>query len=84
MIHLFLLIFFDQINYFMRIKNLDLVFAMDCTGSMGEYIESATQNIYSIVGEFITGDIRIALVEYRDHPLQVRSYEGRDIRYSCS
>ncbi len=53
---------------------LDLVFAMDCTGSMGPYIVSATDNIRSIVEEIIVSensDIRLALVEYRDHPPQV-------------
>ncbi len=48
---------------------------MDCTGSMGSYIESATQNIRSIVEEIVTSeksDIHLALVEYRDHPPQVR------------
>jgi hypothetical protein len=47
---------------------------MDCTGSMGSYIESARQNIRSIVEEIVTSeksDIRLALVEYRDHPPQV-------------
>ena len=54
---------------------LDLAFAMDCTGSMGMYITSATDNIRSIVEEITTSeksDIRLALVEYRDHPPQVR------------
>lgn len=52
----------------------DLAFAMDCTGSMGSYIESATQNIRAIVEEIVTSeksDIHLALVEYRDHPPQV-------------
>ena len=48
---------------------------MDCTGSMGSYIESARENIRAIVEEIVTSeksDIRLALVEYRDHPPQVR------------
>lgn len=48
---------------------------MDCTGSMGSYIESARENIRSIVEEIVTSeksDIQLALVEYRDHPPQVR------------
>lgn len=52
----------------------DLAFAMDCTGSMGSYIDSATQNIRAIVEEIVTSeksDIHLALVEYRDHPPQV-------------
>ncbi|CAF1477916.1 unnamed protein product [Adineta ricciae] len=53
---------------------LDLVFAMDCTGSMGPYIESAKDNIHGTIEQIIaneTSDIRLALVEYRDHPPQV-------------
>ena len=47
---------------------------MDCTGSMGSYIKSATDNIRLIVDgiaskEMVT--IRLALIEYRDHPPQV-------------
>lgn len=48
---------------------------MDCTGSMGSYIASATENIRSIVQEIFISekcDTRLALVEYRDHPPQVR------------
>jgi len=47
---------------------------MDCTGSMSSYIASATQNIHSIVEAIVTSeksDVRLALVEYRDHPPQV-------------
>jgi hypothetical protein len=52
----------------------DLVFIMDCTGSMGAYIDSATKNIRLIVQEIVTSeksDIHLALIEYRDHPPQV-------------
>ncbi|CAF1227665.1 unnamed protein product [Rotaria sordida] len=59
---------------------LDLAFAMDCTGSMGSYIDSATQNIRSIVEEIVTSeksDIHLALVEYRDHPPQEHTFVTR-------
>jgi Mg-chelatase subunit ChlD len=59
---------------------LDLAFAMDCTGSMGSYIESATQNIRAIVEEIVTSeksDIHLALVEYRDHPPQDTTFVTR-------
>ncbi|CAF1591315.1 unnamed protein product [Rotaria sp. Silwood1] len=59
---------------------LDLAFAMDCTGSMGSYIESATQNIRSIVEEIVTSEksnIHLALVEYRDHPPQENTFVTR-------
>jgi len=47
---------------------------MDCTGSMGSYIKSATDNIRTIVDEIVSKEkitMRLALVEYRDHPPQV-------------
>ncbi|CAF3590198.1 unnamed protein product [Rotaria sp. Silwood1] len=53
---------------------LDLAFAIDCTGSMGPYIVSAKNNIRSIVEKITASeksDIRLALVEYRDHPPQL-------------
>ncbi|CAF1343639.1 unnamed protein product [Rotaria sordida] len=59
---------------------LDLVFVMDCTGSMGSYIASATNNIRSIVEEIVVSeksDIRLALVEYRDHPPQDHTFVTR-------
>ncbi|CAM4935893.1 unnamed protein product [Rotaria socialis] len=59
---------------------LDLVFVMDCTGSMSSYIESATSNIRSIVEEIVVSeksDIRLALVEYRDHPPQDHTFVTR-------
>lgn len=59
---------------------LDLVFVMDCTGSMGSYIASATNNIRSIVEEIVISeksDIRLALIEYRDHPPQDSTFVTR-------
>jgi len=59
---------------------------MDCTGSMGSYIASATSNIRSIVEEIVVSeksDIRLALVEYRDHPPQVRRKYSR-IRFQSN
>ncbi|CAF3778566.1 unnamed protein product [Rotaria sp. Silwood1] len=59
---------------------LDLAFAMDCTGSMASYIESAKNNIRAIVEEIVRSeksDIRLALVEYRDHPPQDRTFVTR-------
>jgi hypothetical protein len=47
---------------------------MDCTGSMGSYIDSARRNIRLIVEEIVNNehsDIRLVLIEYRDHPPQV-------------
>lgn len=50
---------------------LDLAFAMDCTGSMGSYISEARENIVNIVNDVVQREnceVRLALVEYRDHP----------------
>ncbi|KAK3607402.1 hypothetical protein CHS0354_022566 [Potamilus streckersoni] len=61
-------------------KVLDLAFAMDCTGSMGSYIETARQNIRTIVEEIVASeksDIKLALVEYRDHPPQDSTFVTR-------
>lgn len=66
---------------------LDLVFVMDCTGSMGAYIASATKNICAIVEEIVISeksDVRIALVEYRDHPPQVRNQQHKKKKKICN
>lgn len=50
---------------------LDLAFAMDCTASMGPYIIEARDNVIQIVNEIVESEdcnVRLALVEYRDHP----------------
>ena len=56
---------------------LDLVFLMDCTGSMGSYIHSAQQTINRIVEEIVATEkasVRFGLIGYRDHPPQEDSY----------
>ena len=59
---------------------LDLACCMDCTGSMGSYIENARNSIRTIVEEIVASeksDVRLALVEYRDHPPQERTFVTR-------
>ncbi|XP_070579985.1 uncharacterized protein [Ptychodera flava] len=56
---------------------LDLAFVIDCTSSMGSYINEAKKNIQSIVEEIVAkemSDIHLALVEYRDHPPEDRTF----------
>lgn len=58
---------------------LDLAFCCDCTGSMGSYIKSAQDNIRGISQRIhdekgTTTAIRYALVKYRDHPPQDKSF----------
>lgn len=51
-------------------NELDLAFIMDTTGSMTSYIDTARQNIREIVEEIVSSsnsDVRLALIEYRDH-----------------
>ena len=58
-------------------QQLDLVFTMDCTGSMGSYIQAAKKNIEAIVEKLVCAegyDLRFALVAYRDHPPQDQTY----------
>eukprot|EP01084_Bolivina_argentea_P003116 5818_1 len=58
-------------------QELDLVFCMDCTGSMGEYIEKGKECIQSIVEEIEKNenvDVKFGYIAYRDHPPQDRSF----------
>jgi len=54
-------------------RMLDVVFAIDCTGSMGPYIAAVKHNIEKIIGGLVNAqgyELRIGLVAYRDHPPQ--------------
>lgn len=58
---------------------LDIAFCCDCTGSMGAYIKSAQDNIRAIAQSIHdqrggTVSVRYALVKYRDHPPQDRTF----------
>ncbi|XP_033736160.1 LOW QUALITY PROTEIN: uncharacterized protein LOC117324418 [Pecten maximus] len=66
---------------------LDLAFAMDCTGSMGQYIDTARTNIRAIVEQIVSSeksDVHLALVEYRDHPPQDPSFVTRPHDFTAS
>jgi len=60
------------------INDIDVVFILDATGSMGPYIEEAKRMITDITNKIIREnpdlDIRVALVLYRDHPPQEYSF----------
>ncbi|CAF1443781.1 unnamed protein product [Adineta steineri] len=59
---------------------LDLAFAMDCTESMAPSIESAKNYIRAIFEEIVIfekSDIRLAFVEYRDHPPEDTTFVTR-------
>lgn len=59
-------------------SNLDLVFCMDCTGSMGPYIQEAKDTIKNIIKKINEKseckELRFGLVSYRDHPPQEKTY----------
>ncbi|XP_052076334.1 uncharacterized protein LOC127714309 [Mytilus californianus] len=66
---------------------LDLAFIMDSTGSMASYINSAKQNIREIVEEIVASsgsDVRLALIEYRDHSPQDRTFVTRKHDFTSS
>ncbi|GHJ84119.1 hypothetical protein NliqN6_0521 [Naganishia liquefaciens] len=72
-------------------KTIDLVFIQDATGSMGSYIASATKNIEEICNQIVThgqlerpDDLRIAIVAYRDHPPQDRTYLTKTLPFTSS
>lgn len=66
---------------------LDLVFAMDCTGSMGSFIKEAQENIRAIADEIVRqekADLHLALIEYRDHPPEDTSFVTRVLDFTWS
>ena len=59
---------------------LDLAFIMDSTGSMSSYIKSVKENIQLIVQDIVESsksDVRLALIEYRDHSPEERTFVTR-------
>lgn len=66
---------------------LDLCFLCDCTGSMGSYIQEAQRNIESIIRRIVDeqkAGVRFALISYRDHPPQDRSYVTQIFPFTSS
>jgi hypothetical protein len=61
-----------------RLGQLDIVFAVDNTGSMGPYIENVKLKILEIIRtikkEELCRRLRVGLVSYRDHPPEESSY----------
>ncbi|WVQ84234.1 hypothetical protein IAT38_006386 [Cryptococcus sp. DSM 104549] len=72
-------------------KYIDLAFILDCTGSMQKYINSVRDHISGIC-EMIRGeeglngpeDLRVAIVNYRDHPPQDNSYVTKHIHFTSN
>lgn len=64
------------------LRQVDLAFVVDTTGSMGPFIQAAQQQMTDML-RAVTGaaevpiDLQVGLVEYRDHPPQDRSFVAR-------
>ncbi len=60
---------------------LDLVFLVDETGSMGPYIEQVKERLLDLIAALesapLMKSLRLGLVTYRDHPPQDHSYPSR-------
>eukprot|EP00048_Salpingoeca_helianthica_P015111 m.225090 g.225090 ORF g.225090 m.225090 type:complete len:445 (-) comp16618_c0_seq1:31-1365(-) len=72
---------------FAQASLLDMVFVMDCTGSMGSYIASAQQTIADIIEQIVAAekaDVRFGLVAYRDHPPQESTFVTNVYPFSSS
>ena len=55
-----------------KVKSVDVCFALDCTGSMGSQIQAAKEKIFEIQNRMETclgqgGNVRFAVVGYRDY-----------------
>jgi hypothetical protein len=64
------------------LNEVDLAFVVDTTGSMGSFIGAARKQMVALLralgAEAATPiDLRVGLVEYRDHPPQDRSFVAR-------
>jgi Mg-chelatase subunit ChlD len=62
---------------------LDLVFLVDATGSMGPYIEEVQRHLVSLVRALrvspLCKSLRVGVVSYRDHPPEETSYVTRTL-----
>ena len=68
-------------------KELDLVFTMDVTGSMGSYINAAKKNIQAIARRLVQEEgysVRFGLVAYRDHPPQDMTFVSKSFAFTPS
>lgn len=63
------------------VGEIDLVFLVDETGSMGQYIEEVKRRLLEIIESIrqapLCKSLRLGIVSYRDHPPQDRSFASR-------
>lgn len=70
-----------------ELTHLDLAFVVDTTGSMGAFIQTAQRQMIALLQGLSTSiatplDLRLAVVEYRDHPPQDHSFVARAHEFS--
>lgn len=61
----------------MSVNQFDIAFIIDTTGSMGAFLEAAKRSVVEIIkeaGKDSSVDIKVGIVEYRDHPPQEHTY----------
>jgi len=66
-------------------NSVDLVFMLDCTASMGSYIEEGKRSIQSIAERLSQEqkvDVRFALIAYRDHPPQDHTFVTKTFKFT--
>ena len=64
------------------LNQVDLAFVVDTTGSMGAFIDAARRQMAATLLTLADGadfkpDLRVAVVEYRDHPPQDSTFVSR-------
>jgi hypothetical protein len=64
-----------------ELNHVDLAFVVDTTGSMGAFIDAARRQMVAMIQALAGGqmpiNIQLAIVEYRDHPPQDKSFVAR-------
>src|SRR6516162_3899281 len=65
------------------LDQVDLAFVVDTTGSMGTFIGAARKQMTAMIRSLteevaVRPDLRLAVVEYRDHPPQDTTFVARE------
>lgn len=70
-----------------QLNEVDLAFIIDTTGSMGSFINAAREQMTNMLKSLteqsaVPIDLRVGVVEYRDHPPQERSFVTREYEFT--
>jgi hypothetical protein len=71
------------------LRQVDLAFIVDTTGSMGPFIQTAQQHMIDMLqgvtqAAELSIDLRVGLVEYRDHPPQDNTFVSRPYEFQAN